>query len=428
MTAPFAIIRDLVRSPSAILFARLFGTLLSVASSVVVARSVGPSGRGEVAAALAAFYLTPILISFGVALEVRRRSSIQQDEASSVRGARLLTVLLFFPSLIVAVAAYFSIFQFFDSMSAAVVSFVGVTAAPFSVWWFIDQSYSIAQKRYFSVAIIQVCQPACFAVTVILSFFVVDLTVAWVLALTILSTVATAVVGSWRSAISLRGSRDSVVGLFRSSVPYSGGSIAEATNSRFDQLVMIPLIGSFGAGLYAVAVTVSSLLLTVGHAVGAAYFRDIARSKEDARALLDEAVRVSFVLSFAAALVASLCAPFLVPFLFGNSFAGAVLPTIIALSGGIFMTSGYVASNALNALGRGWYMTISQLASLTIGIVVLVSVGWRFGASGAAASSAIGSLFLFAVSCRLLGVRPSCLIPRVSDARVLRSRLLSGSD
>ncbi|WIB16060.1 hypothetical protein DEJ34_02700 [Curtobacterium sp. MCPF17_050] len=201
--------------------------------------------------------------------------------------------------------------------------------------------------------------------------------------------------------------------------------MAEAASSRLDQVLALPLIGAAQAGLYAVAVTIATIPMAVGQALGATYFRRIARSEPAQLASVrEEAVRVSLsagLVSFPMTVVASWIG---VPLLFGEAFEPAVPVAWIVAGGTTFGIVAFVASMCLAAAGRGYTMTVAQLTALALGTGLLFIVGPAFGAQGAAAASATASLALSLFLVAALRIRPVRGLPSLRDFQLLAQRLM----
>lgn len=409
-------------SVSLIAISRVGATVLTLLSAPIIARAIGPAGRGETATALAAFALVPIIISLGVPLEIRR-ASVKGNDGPIIRAARDICLVLFIPAgFISALLCYF----IFASMpqSVLLVAAVGVLAAPLTVSWLCDQSVLIARESYRGVAVMQLCQPLVYVILIFAAMVVNRISVAFVLSANLAGTVATFFLGLWLCRASLRGSRRNRRSVLRGGVRYSGSAIAEAASNRFDQLLILPLIGAYGAGLYSVAVTISAIPLSIGHALGAHFFNTTARASSDLlNSVSSFALRAGFVASAAFSLALCAVAPFLVPLVFGQDFSASIPAVLVSQFGSVAMTTAYVGSMVLAAQGKGSLMTAAQLMSLVTGLIALYALAPRFGAVGASMASALGYVVLLTVVICALRVRLSALIPKVGDVRSVISTL-----
>lgn len=402
------------RSPSLLVLGRLGATALAVISAPIVARAIGPDGRGQTAAALALFLIVPVVLGLGIPLEVRRQAATSDGHAV-VRTARTLIMLSAVASAAIATLAFFTIFRYFGA-DGRVVATIGVALAPLSTSWAVDASVLVAHRRYGGVFIMQLLQPAVY-VTLILVFWAVDIAeVATILLASIVGTLATFGVGRVFVRVPFRGERVPSKKLLRKGVAFAGSAIAEAASSRADQVVALPLIGAYQAGLYSVAATIGSVPLAIGQALGASYFTPMAQAEgRNRRILQSEAIKGALAAALMAIPLTAIAAWATIPLIFGAAFEPSVPVTMISLIGSAFLVVAYVASMALAADGRGLRMTFGQIASFITGIAALTILGPWLGAVGAAIASSLGYLTLLGVLFVSLRLPLRRLIPLPPD-------------
>lgn len=424
MTSVSATLKALYRVPrsaylgnsvSLVAISRVVSMVLTLMTAPIIARAIAPVGRGETATAIAAITIVPILVGFGLPLEMRRRSATRNSR-SSVRAARDLCVLLFFPSALVSAILFFTVFSSMP-FAVAVTASVGVVLAPLSVSWLCDQSVMIGRGNFRAVALIQLAQPVMYVSIVAFGFAFGLITVQYVIVANLAGVVSAFAVGLHVCRASFLGTRDLRKSVVRGGIKYAGSSIVEASANRLDQILVLPLIGAFGAGLYSIAVTVSSIPLSIGHALGAHFFNLSARQEPSARSVGGDAIRSATVLVAVFVAPIALAVPFLVPVVFGSDFEQAIPSVLVSLIGSVFMTIAYVGSMVLAGAGRGGMMTYAQLGCLIVGISLLYLLAPIWGALGASVASASGYFVLFAIIVVSLKIRPSELFPKVGDIR-----------
>ena len=413
-------------SPTHVALGQLGSSALALISAPVVARLLGPEGRGETASVLAAFYIWPILSALGMQLEVRRAGARDAGEAA-LRRARVFIVLLLMPSAVIGWALSSTVFGGLGE--TRVVAFIGLALGPAMVWWMCDQSLLIARKRYRFVAVAQLVQPVTYLACVLVGWSLGVVSVGFVLSAHIAAMVFTAVCTSISVRVGLTGPRARTGSFLASSLRYSGSSIADAAANRIDQFLALPLLGAYQTGLYAVAATVGGLALPLGHALAADSFNAVASAAGDearrAVKLFQIRTAVAGALLSGAALFA--VTPALLPLIFGSEFEMAVVPALITVWGGVGAIAAYVASLVLAAEGRGVEMTIAQVIRLAVSVGALYLFGSMWGAVGAAVASALGSWVLcVAVVLRATGT-PKAFLVRWSDFGAVVRRLARGS-
>lgn len=410
-------------SPSLMAFARILASALALASAPIVARIIGPDGRGETAAAIALFHIVPVVLAFGVPLVVRRHAATT-DGKSAIATARLIAVIGTLPAVGLAFLLSHLLFSGFDPLSRSVAT-IGIAAAPTVVSWMCDIGVLVAHARYRAVFAMQIIQPVTYLVLILVISMTGIASTGTVLAAYICGLMATFVTGLVLVRGSWNGALKRLPHISREGVKFAGAALAETASNRLDQAIALPLLGATQAGLYAVATTIVTIPLALGHALGAAYFTPIARAEvgKARQDLQQQAARSALALAPLAFIAICIAAPLVVPLLFGEEFSGAVPVIWIASLGGIAMTVGYVLSMALAADGRGVRMTISQTVALVVSLAALFALGPILGAVGAALASSLGYVVMLLMLARGLRAPARSLLPRISDVREGLTRL-----
>lgn len=401
--------------PSSIMVCRILSSALGLINAPLIARSLGPEGRGITAAAIAAFFLIPIVLSLGLPLEVRRVAT-SQKATNVVRTVRVFASLALPLAFVLGYVIDSFFFMTLTNNERALV-IVGISLAPLMICWMCDEGVLLAQERFRSVAILQMTQPVVNTVLVIVGASSGHLSVSWVLCAYMAGLTATAIVGWCQVRVPLRGPRYPIAKLLRGGLSFAGSSVSEAMANRIDQVITLPLIGGLQSGLYAVAVTIATIPIGLAHALGASQFKAIARSASGStRSAQQKAVRSSLGLGFIFCFSLALGSPLAVSILFGDAFSSAVLPVCILLGGTVFMIGSYVASTALVAGNAGYRMTAAQALGAVAGVAALFLLGPTYGATGAAASASMGYAVTFALLISFIGGPSISYIPRPKDS------------
>lgn len=393
---------------------RLGASALMLVSAPIVARALGPDGRGETAAALALFLIVPVVLGLGIPLEVRRQAATSDGHAV-IRTARRTVAYSAVIAIGIAALANFTIFSEFGP-SGRLVATIGVALAPLSTSWSMDVSVLVAHRRYRGVLLMQLLQPAVYVALIVVFWVIGVANVATVLIASIAGTGATFAAGLLLVRVPFQGARVDTKPLVRGGIKFFGSAIAEVASVRADQVVALPLIGAYQAGLYSVAATIGSVPLAIGHALGASYFAPIANSHGQNRFRLQgEAIRAAAAAAAIGIPVVAVLAWMTIPIVFGRDFAPSINATMIVLLGSAAMLVAYVASMALAAQGRGVNMTIAQIAALVCAIASLFILGPPLGAVGAAFASTLGYVVLLALLLLSLRIPARLLVPSPKD-------------
>jgi O-antigen/teichoic acid export membrane protein len=171
------------------------------------------------------------------------------------------------------------------------------------------------------------------------------------------------------------------------------GSLARFLNFRTDQILMGFLASEAALGFYAVAVNASEVLLYLPSSTAAALLPLIART-EPARwgeATLRAFRSVAFV-TVAGVAAAALLGPVILPAVFGEPFHESVGPFLWLLPGTLGFAASSVFSNALVGSSSPGLSSLGPIVSLLVGFGLDLALIPRFGATGAAAAASAAFL------------------------------------
>jgi O-antigen/teichoic acid export membrane protein len=204
------------------------------------------------------------------------------------------------------------------------------------------------------------------------------------------------------------------------------GSLTGILLSRLSQTLMVPLASSHELGIYAVAVSVSEVVLVFNSAVRDVMFSVESAGNNDKR--LSSATRISTALTVVSAIGVGAASIWGIPFLFGVDFADAVPVTLILLVGIVLGNPGSVAGAGLSARGRPGLRSVSLAIALVFNVVTLVILVPVLGAVGAALATVVGNVVsggLVLVWLRVVFQIPigNSLGFRLDDGRVLVTQL-----
>jgi O-antigen/teichoic acid export membrane protein len=417
-----AVVRRGAHSPSIFVVSRVAAAGLSVATAVVVARSLGLAGRGLTAAVIAALAVVPLVSGLGLSWAVRRETILSDAPAEILRTTRLLSLVSLVPA---GAATTVLLLTSLASLPGdlTVVLVIGMAATPLVVVRNAQIGVLLALRRFGQVALATLAQQASYTVLLVAVAVATGLTPARVVLLYVLSVVASAAFTGGLLRISWRGPRVGGRRLLATSVRSIGAEIGEILSYRLDQLLLLPLIGSAQLGAYAVAVNVALLPMPVGQALAANSFESVARSGGRARAsAIRENVSEAASLGLLAGMAVAVVAPSL-PWVFGAGFAAARLPAVLLAVGTVLVVVTTPATSALIASGRSGASSLAQLVGTGAGIALMYVLAPDHGAVGAAAAAVGGYLVTLGFSLWRLGCSPWALVPRAGAGRTAFRRL-----
>jgi O-antigen/teichoic acid export membrane protein len=213
------------------------------------------------------------------------------------------------------------------------------------------------------------------------------------------------------------------------------GSLSGVFLSTLDQVLMTSLSTAYQLGLYAVAVSVSQVVLVFNTSLRSVVLSVESRQGDDDR--LAATARISTLLTVALSLLVALAAPFVVPALFGREYQGAVILVEILLLSTILGNPGSVAGMGLMARGkpaaRSWSLLAAAVVNVTLVLIFVpaggaVAAAWATVAAGAIAGN-LNILFLrlgYQVPMRqFYGIRTADLVELRRHAREMSKSVIS---
>lgn len=406
--------------------ARLAGAngLLALVATVtgpLLARSLGPDGRGELSAIVTIFVLAPLVLDFGLGDFVAR------ERARGTSPGRLVGTAMSFALgfSLIGVALAVPIAEVVGQDRPVVEQFVriGLFATPLFVFGAMLLAVARGEQRWSILYRWKLINALGGGSLIVGLALLGSLTVQSA----VLATMVTSLVALAPSMAVIRstGRWHFDRALVRSALAFGGRSwligLSTAANYRLDQVVMAAVVPSHELGYYAVAVSLTAIVFSLVGAVNTALLPRVA--KEGARAV-PRVVRVSvLVLSISLGGLAA-SAPVMVPLVFGEDFAPAVALVELLSVGALFFGVSLVLGGALQAKGRPECAARPQVLGLAITVVGLAIVLEPLGALGAALVSvaAYGTVLIGTVraSVREFNASPrSLLVPRWEDVRWL---------
>jgi O-antigen/teichoic acid export membrane protein len=210
------------------------------------------------------------------------------------------------------------------------------------------------------------------------------------------------------------------------------GGLFATGSYRLDQWILGGVAGARELGLYSVAVAWFEALLHLPRALATAFRPDLVRRSpaeagEQAAGLFRACLLVTAVLGAAMALLA----PFLCTTIFGEEFRDSVADLRLLIPGALGIAGIGVFGTALIAQNRPLWESAAMGCGFAVALVLYVLLIPRFEGHGAAIASTVSYLVAGVVGAllarRALSVPLGALVPRPSDVARLRDGLLAAA-
>lgn len=412
---------------------RLAVAALSFGSILIVARSLGPEGRGEVALLTAIATLSSQLAVLGV-----DEANVNMASTDASRRPALATNSIILAALFggLAVAVLLPLFELFPGIggdTSAGLRWLALAAIP----GLILQTYlnflirggfgfGITNLTWFLSPAVAFLGNAAMAVTGVLS-------VTSAFALWIAAHTAATVLLVWYVGRRLDGFGKPDLSLARRALSFGVrshlGRVMMSGNYRADQWFVGAIAGSRELGLYSIAVAWSEVLFYIPTVLVLVQRPFLVRAdREGARRRAAKGFRAGVLLTAPLVLGGFVFAPFLCTTIFGPEFAGAVDDLRILVIGVFGLLALQQLGNALTAQGRPGLWAIAAACAFVATVALDIALIPDFGGAGAAVASriayAIGGTVAIILFLRVLGGPASALVPRPGEIREYTRTLL----
>jgi O-antigen/teichoic acid export membrane protein len=411
-----------VRVYGGLTFAQVFALATAVISSPLLARALGPEGRGLVASVQVPVGLAPYIAQLGV-------GAFAVNEAARGVSARLLLGSLGGPMLAVGLAGALlaaPVAALLVGTGSPVFGYlvVGLALLPLTLLVNLTLDVLWGEQRWRPIVLIRVLTPAS-TVAAIGVLYLADVLTVQTACVVVLANGLPALIGVLLE-LGRIGRPRSDRALRRRGLAFGlrawGGTLASVANQRLDQLLMIPLLPARELGLYAVAVTIASVTMLFTSQVVTVLLPRVAAGEVG---LVGPAVRSTLLIGLVTGVVvavASLVA--LVP-VFGQPFAQSRWLVLILVVAYIALAGAGALGQALAASGRPGAPSLAELVALGVTVPGLVLLLPTLEATGAALVSAAA----YGTNLAVLVVMASrhfrvplrdLLVPRAADVALAR--------
>lgn len=392
--------------------------VVGLCTGVLVARLLGPIGRGELAEVI---YWSSLIAGLGLfSIPTALTFSLAQkktDPADPVNAFAIVAILavlsIAFGGLLILLVGDTNLRDLALIYLAAFlpVNFLSLTL----------MAMDHGAQRFIRYNIFRLIPPVTYLLGILFLWWQAEISVATLLMASWLGTFIVCV--SWIASCNREFvGRPRIVEmwkLFRTGAKYHTTTIAGTLYQGIDRFVLIALFTHAELGLYAVALTASSAGLgIVSSATSTVLFPKMAAAEGMAthRSHVCNALGVSTILALLTNVTIAAAIPFLVPLLFGPAFVDAVPAAVLLCLAQIPAGVVEMAIVALRGLGDWRAGPHSQLLALVVMVPSAVCLALLFGIAGlaiafGASQTAVACFLLYRLSRRLRISIVECLTP-----------------
>jgi O-antigen/teichoic acid export membrane protein len=392
-------------------------TGLGFVSGILVARWLGPSGRGQLAAAMLWPGVIGILISLG--LQHAFAYAVGVGWAKPDRLQRLgakFTLLVALP----AMAIYWWICPWILGSQFPQQTWIpGIFALyiPLAVYagFLLPIYQGSGDFKRWNIA--RVFRSGSWTLAVLLAVVlgwltVLNLLVVQLATLLLLCIYLYSRLGRLQDSGKGEGTAPTSV-IFRYGLAIYLSGLAYTVNQQLDQLLLSVWVTPSDLGQYAAAVTLAGAILVIPTAMGPIGFSKVTRATHDPseqRRHVKVAFAWSAVLLVPAGLAVAFLAPWITKILYGEAYGHSAALLRILAPAAISLGMGMILADVLRGMGKPMYATYGAVGGAAITIVGLLLTLRRFGTLGAAWVSFTAYTAMMLIQCyflwRLLGDTP----------------------
>jgi O-antigen/teichoic acid export membrane protein len=380
------------------------GPLLAAAVlSIVLARTIGPSGNGRYVLLITLVGLTSLVVSLGlhsgIMFEVsRRRWPVGRAFSTSYRMALALGLVGILAGFAFFVLTKSSVFSGISTR----IALVALISLPLTIAYEYGASILLARERYEQYTSLILLHAATLMV------IGAGLAIPFGLAGAVVGIPASALIGAVTAAKLLRDESerdtvadagDSLSRAVRFGLQGWGANLLQQVNYRFDVLILGGFATAAAVGVYSVALTLTSVAWVLPQALQtvvfprAASLDESAVSGEATSAQSDEAVaraiRHSVLLTIPAGLAVAAMLVIGIPLLYGRKFHETIPLGFVLLPGVLLLGVGKVLGSVVTGRGFPRYALYTAAISMPLTLGLYLGLIPPFHAWGAAIASSL---------------------------------------
>jgi O-antigen/teichoic acid export membrane protein len=174
------------------------------------------------------------------------------------------------------------------------------------------------------------------------------------------------------------------------------GTLSNAMSGRLDQVLLVGMTTSAQLGRYAVAVSAANVTIPIGQGAASAVLPHLRRGGLRTWPQLVRAVLAVGGIAAAVSLAVGLAAPIVLPLLFGDDFSGALVPLLVLLPGQVAGAAAEVLRADLASRGHPGQASLCQGIAAAVTVVLIVPAVHRWDITGAAAVTTLAYFSMLA--------------------------------
>jgi O-antigen/teichoic acid export membrane protein len=349
--------------------------VINTITGVIIARSLGPAGRGELTATLTVVTVAGWLASMGARAAISYHQSQHPEH-----GARLMASWLFATvplSLLTLLGAELLLPVLFGAQTSEAIRIARIYAplVLINVSSIVFVGVLLGDQRFLAYNIVRMLIPVVTVLGYAIFLIVGDLTVITALiangAALVVSTLVSAVACFGRHGLE-RPSRT----LMKTSIWYGirahGGDVAGFVSARLDLLIIPAFLSAASVGLYSVATNISSIIASLTGTIAVFALPVAARDISRASHTVIRAFQATLLIGGGMALLLILICEVAIRLVYGADFEAAAGPLRVMLPGELLEAASTVLWAGMLAANRPFLSTAAYMPSAIVTIAGLL--------------------------------------------------------
>ena len=420
--------KQFLRNSSITLGSQILRLAFGLATSIIIARILGPEGRGVYALCILLPFIIVTFANLGIMPATAYYLASRRFPPRQVLGGNILLSAVF--SVIGMAAGYFVVLRFgalfFPSVNAGYL-FFSLLLIPAHIFFLHIQAVSLGLQnfKYFNLA--AVVSSMLFLVMTVTALIFFRMNIWGVLAANMLAWLISSILicrwtGRLTGGVSFRENGPYIRASLKYGIQAHLGNLFSFLSYRADLLLINWYLDPSAVGYYSIGVVIAEQLWLVSSAASLVLFPRLAAEPDGKRKneLTPVVARSVFLITITAAIILYAMSDRLVAIFYSDRYLPAVRPLQILLPGIIALSVYRVIANDIAARGRPILNTYTALGALSVNIVLNLIWIPAYGISGAAAASTVsyGSVLIVGLILyrRISGNSwTSMLIPRRED-------------
>ncbi|HEY4304185.1 MAG TPA: oligosaccharide flippase family protein [Gemmatimonadaceae bacterium] len=392
------------RNTAISLFSYVASTALNVGVNVVVARTLGPSGKGAFTLLTLFSVTVSLVINLGLGQSAVFYLGQQRFSARTIASNLLaLTVVIGLVStVLLAVALPWYAQTVFGPISRSIILAVVLSTPLALAKLYAEYFFAALHDFWWNTGLNLIDLGVRLLLLVAAGIGVASLSTAvasMIAGLAVATIVGWAVIWKRLGGLSFTISSE----LFKPFASYGVRSYSAVfityLNLRFDQFLVGFFLSLDQVGIYSVAVVVAELAMKMANVVAKVLFANVASlDAESATRLTSRTMRATITLAAVTAALLVLIGPLAIRLLFGSAYDSGYMALWLLLPGTLVFNFTQVLYSDLCGRGHPSIGTYASLASIVVTLVGNVLLTPRWGINGAAATSsaayAVGALVM----------------------------------